>query len=837
MSYKYSGPDGSGGQKYIIVLKLYRGCEPVDNNHADFDPSVYFTIYDNTHSELFNNPVMVNMNSRTTISASSNDPCIINPPQSCYEMALYQATVDLPANMAGYTITYQRCCRTDLLTNANTTYNIGATYTTTIPGAATGIPLQDGPYFSHEQAVLICAGSRFSYDYSATVPAGDSASYSFCEAYAGGSANNDVPVPADPPPYPSLDYVPPYSSASPMGSQVTINPNTGLISGIAPVQGIYVITVCVIEFSHGVPVGSDRKDFHITVTDCNRESVASIPPQFNTCTSFTIPFTNGSTPTKVNLWHFGDGDTSTDYTPVHTYRDTGTYLVSLAVDPGSSCGDSATTTVLVYPVLQDTFSVTGACYTRPVLFQDGSNSTSGVIDYWHWNFGDPSNISADTANVRDTTYKYPQSGNYPVILTIGNSKGCVRSDTQQVNVYSSPPLMASNDTDMCIRDSLIISASSLVTGNFAWGPPYNILGSNTADPTVFPRQDTTYNVSFTDISGCTNIDSVGITVKSVLEVNAGTDTTICLGDMMHLHATSDGEYGYSWYNSSSALVGSGQDILLNPVKTDTYTVIASLGSCSASSTVQVRVVPPPQVMVNPDTSICYGDTIALLASGGSIYSWSPAIGLSNTATANPEAFPRKSTSYLVTVTDTLGCPKPMEDSVMVGVYPPVLAFAGNDTIISRGQNFQLHASGGTQYAWSPAQGLSNPAIADPVVNMDQDISYLLTVQTPAGCIGYDTLKIRYVDGPNIYVPDAFTPNGDGKNDIFRPIPVGILRMNFFRVFNRWGQLVYQGRGYMQGWDGMYGGKKADMGTYVWEAEGVDYTGKTIFKKGTVILIR
>ncbi|HUX83979.1 MAG TPA: PKD domain-containing protein, partial [Chitinophagaceae bacterium] len=783
MSYQYLGSDGSGGQRYAVTLKLYRGCEPVDTQHADFDPLITYTIYNNDNNQLFNEPITVVLAGRTTISAKKYDPCIINPPQACYEMATYHSNITLPDNRNGYTITYQRCCRTNLLTNANTAYNIGATYTTQIPGGLSGIPLVSGPYFDHEEAVLICSGSRFSYNYSAIVPSGDSVSYSFCEAYAGGSPFNTAPDTSSPGPYAPLEYVYPYSPVFPMGSQVSINPHTGVISGIAPAEGTYVIAVCVTEYQGGIPVGTDRKDFHISVTNCQREAMASIPPYFKSCRGFTINFTNSSTTNKTNLWQFGDGDTSTDYNPVHTYRDTGIYLVKLNVDPGASCGDSATTQVVVYPVLDAAFSKIGACLAIPIQFRDKSVDSLGTIDSWHWDFGDRSNYG-DTSNLQNPTYQYKDAGTYPVALTVGNSKGCLQSDTLMVQTYVAPPLTASADTDLCIKDSLQIFAMSAVPGSYSWGPPYNILAPGTQDPTIFPRQDTAYLVTFTDTQGCSISDSVDITVKSRLLVSAGNDTTICLGDNLHLHASSDGPYGFSWVDAMGNPVGTGRDVVISPRASDTYTVLASLESCSGSSSVHVKVVPPPQVVLTPDTSICYGTSVPLMASGGSSYSWSPGTGLSTTSAPNPTASPVSTTAYTVTVTDTLGCPRSEQKTVMVGVYPPVIAFAGNDTIISSGISFQLHATGADNYFWSPPDGLSSTTVPDPVVSGTNNIEYYLKASTLAGCLGYDSIQVRYVDGPQIYVPNAFTPNGDGKNDIFRPIPVGISRMDFFRVYNR-----------------------------------------------------
>jgi gliding motility-associated-like protein len=167
----------------------------------------------------------------------------------------------------------------------------------------------------------------------------------------------------------------------------------------------------------------------------------------------------------------------------------------------------------------------------------------------------------------------------------------------------------------------------------------------------------------------------------------------------------------------------------------------------------------------------------------------------------------------------------------------VFPFAGNDTIIAKGQQLTLHGSGGDIYAWSPPDGLSNTAIADPVVRYDQDITYILRVSDAQGCVGYDSISIKYYTGPDIYVPNAFTPNGDGRNDVFRFIPVGITEYSFFRIYNRWGQEIYSSTDFHQGWDGTYKGMPAPIDTYIWILEGKDFTGKTILKKGTVTLVK
>ena len=174
-----------------------------------------------------------------------------------------------------------------------------------------------------------------------------------------------------------------------------------------------------------------------------------------------------------------------------------------------------------------------------------------------------------------------------------------------------------------------------------------------------------------------------------------------------------------------------------------------------------------------------------------------------------------------------------KDITIYEVFP----FAGNDTILAKGQAMTLHGSGGDFYAWGPPDGLSNPDIDSPELKWDNDITYVLRVSNAQGCVGYDSISVKYYTGPELYVPNAFSPNGDGNNDVFRFIPVGITEYHFFRIFNRWGQLMYSSTDFRQGWDGTYKGKPAALDTYIWILEGKDFTGKTILRKGTVTLVK
>jgi gliding motility-associated-like protein len=275
-----------------------------------------------------------------------------------------------------------------------------------------------------------------------------------------------------------------------------------------------------------------------------------------------------------------------------------------------------------------------------------------------------------------------------------------------------------------------------------------------------------------------------------------------------------------------------------PQHSRTYIIEAALGTCETKDSIRVTVLPYPHIRVSADTLICHGDRIRLQAAGGVFYKWSPAATLSDSTAPAPLASPAATTTYTVTVTDTTGCPKPALASVRVRVMPPVHAFAGHDTIAVLGKPFRLHATGGNAYVWSPATGLSDPYIADPVVTGHRDMIYKVRVASqPEACFAYDTVEVRFLKGPALDVPTAFTPNGDGRNDILRPIAAGIAQLDYFQVYDRWGRMVYRTRTLMQGWNGSCGSGPAPAGAYVWMASGKDDRGKPVSSEGSVLLIR
>lgn len=182
------------------------------------------------------------------------------------------------------------------------------------------------------------------------------------------------------------------------------------------------------------------------------------------------------------------------------------------------------------------------------------------------------------------------------------------------------------------------------------------------------------------------------------------------------------------------------------------------------------------------------------------------------------------------ITET-GC---VSDTVFTRVsINEATVFAGNDTTVIMQYPFQLHGSGNGSFLWSPATGMSNATLANPVVILQSDQQFVLTVTTAEGCTAADSILLKVYKGPAVYVPTAFTPNGDGKNEILRPVYAGIKELKQFTVYNRHGQAVFATRDLQKGWDG----KGAGQGTYVWLIQVVDHQGQHMILKGTVTLIR
>ncbi len=506
-----------GNNVFEITLTLYQDCLFGEPQAIQQDDPAYYTIF-----TAGSNPVMVaegNIRSLTTetVDPNFNNACINNYPNTCLRKQVFRFTRTLEPSSRGYYIVYQRCCRNASINNIVNPGNVGVTYLALIPPFVNGECPNNSAVFKTLPPQIICSNNPFVYDFSATDADADSLSYELCAAHPGASITNPLPPtngPMTPPPYPSVNYMPPYSATIPMSGNppLQINPITGLMSGTPNVIGRFVVTVCVNEWRNGSIINTVSRDVQFVVTNCTKAVVADIPElpdEPNTyiveCKSNTVKFSNNSSGGFSYFWDFGvNGATSTEEEPSFTYPDTGTYVVKLVVNQGSTCPDSIVRLVKVYPFFKADFSWSGQlCPGVPIQFRDSSLATFPPTVSWNWDFGD-GNSAVQQHPVH--TYAIP-GGEKQVTLIAKTTLGCRDTVTKTLPLsYFAPH--AGNDTIIVLGYPFTLKA----TGGqyYQWSPADYLSDPNIANPAVdFPDTGRyTFILTATNDEGCLATDTI-----------------------------------------------------------------------------------------------------------------------------------------------------------------------------------------------------------------------------------------------------------------------------------------------------------------------------------------
>ncbi len=459
--------DNLGGNNYRITLKMYRDCyngiPPFDGvaGPNGFLPALMTIIEANTGNSY---TVDIGAPVITNIPPTINSPCIQTPNTVCVEEGIYTYTINLPSLQGGYYIVYQRCCRNNTIINLFLPGNQGSTYYAKIPGPEE-VASNSSPRFKNFPPIFLCNNLDIVFDHSATDPDGDKLVYSLCPPFLGGDAccsaigvfpNCPAPPPscpskAPPPPYANVDFVSPYDGSYPIASNpsVSIDPNTGILTGKPTLIGQFVVGVCVQEFRNNVLIGTHYRDFQFNIVPCTIlvKSMVSVPEK--KCIGNTITFTNQSIGTVGPLvyhWDFGvpwlTNDTSNVTNPTYTYQDTGQYVMTLVVNPGKPCSDTTIKQIYVYPPLTVTFAPQDKQCLKNNSFSFAANGTYAASAKFGWNFS--ALATPSTAAVKDPSgVVYSEAGKFFVTL---NTKqfACRDSFTDSVRVLRRPQAKINN---------------------------------------------------------------------------------------------------------------------------------------------------------------------------------------------------------------------------------------------------------------------------------------------------------------------------------------------------------------------------------------------------------
>lgn len=855
--YTWLGEGATAGTgKYKVTLRLFRACNQAcgaGSGIACLPDSALVNVFAAKAPFAQVVTLRMRMTGNQPLTLETYPACIAYKPVICYEMRTYTTEADLAYTAGGYIIAYQNCCRAQSvnINNVGGSSNgyPGSTFDCFLPGTDTlALPQHNSSAaFRVKDTVLICSRAPFSLDFGATDADGDSLSYVFTGAFDGGEFTASFDErPAGPPEYRIVSYKSElgFSGGGPMGEKVAIDPRTGLISGESPTPGRYVLSVVATEWRGGIAIAAHRKDFMVRVEDCNPPE-AILEPEYLNCQDSTLVFTNQSASPLINsyYWSFGTvgGNTSVEPQPVFTFPDTGQFTVRLIINRNQQCTDTTTTLVKIYPGFTPAIGIKGICVLHPYDFADASEIAFGNAVAWTWRLGDDS-AADDSSLLPRVTYQYPHAGDKQISLKVTSSMGCTGTATHVLHVREKPTVdLPFRDTTICSTDTIQLRVNNRNV-LYQWQPQYNINNTVIASPAVWPRVTQAWYTINIDEDRCVSTDSVLVNVITRYPVSLPADTVVCAGDDFPLHAVSDAQR-FEWSPATAVNNATLQSPLGRIQQSLTLRVTANPGRCPSQAVIAVKAVPYPVVSLLADTVVCYGHTGWLQgATNGAFFNWWPVNTLLYANTLRPLAGPATSTWYRFTATDTIGCPNPTIDSVFVRVVPRVIAFAGNDTTVVANQPLQLTATGATYYAWAPSTGLSNSLVYNPVVKLPagtDSVVYTLTATTPEGCFATDQLVVRVFNTPpDLLVPTAFTPDNNGLNDYFHPIAAGISNLDFFRIYSRWGQLLYETTDIKaRGWDGMHKGQPQAPGTYVFVVQATDYKGNKIQRKGTVVLIR
>ncbi len=570
-----------------------------------------------------------------------------------------------------------------------------------------------------------------------------------------------------------------------------------------------------------------------TITVFKSPIPVNLGPDRNVCDGDTITLTN-SFPSASFLWSTGD--------TVHAIQVTtsGTYYVTVdSAYNGSTCVGRDTVNIHFHPLpIIDIEPSVSSCNGTPQVI----HAHYDPLYTYQWSTG----ITIDSITVNTT-------GVYWVRVS---DSGCIKVDTSHALIVYDTVTFSMPDTAVCrggkvpIKDRVTVNP---IVG-YQWTPTAGVSPSNVPQPTILADTSAWYYLTVT-YPGCPDIvDSFHIDVQPNPSVFIGGNRDICIGDTIHINAQVDpawyGHYIYNWTPSTSLDCSTCSSVIFTPgdsvkliltVTTPAWYVGLPVG-CIGIDSGWVFVHQNHFDSITTIHYLCPGDSIQLIpddtSSVGTInksFHWSPGVYLDDSTSGKPWAKPITSTEYRLVATSQFGC----RDSLFVNlhVHPDAVIHLGDSVTIYPGESYHITPQTNcANFVWYPPLGLDNEFVSDPTATPNVNTMYHVTGITEAGCVTEDSIKIRIDPNSILAMPNAFSP-GSGYNNKFYVIKRGIIALDHFRIFDRWGVLLFETKNIDEGWDGTFHGKPQPFGVYVYEVEATANTGRKIKRQGNVTLVR
>jgi len=572
------------------------------------------------------------------------------------------------------------------------------------------------------------------------------------------------------------------------------------------------------------------------------------------CVPAQVNFTSVTQNAVKLIWDYNNGVTTatTGNTSSYIYTIQGSYIPKLILEDATGCRVPIIGSDIINA--KDIKAQIGTqnvlvCDSSTVTFQQAS-ITNDVITNYLWQFSD-----GTSSTQAQPSKKYNTNGFYNVKLVVKTKTGCSDSVTVNsiVKVVSKPHVAVVGLTSVCRNSSLLFTSSitNPDTSSITWN--WNFNNGNTSilqnpPSQIFPQAGNINVVTIVNSSnGCADTSIKVVAVHSLPNIDAGIDTAICRNQSYTLHAT--GAASYTWSTQGSLSCLNCASPIAHPLTDVMYFVTGkNADNCFATDSIRIRVQQPLKMTVDKNDTLCLGATAKLKAIGMEKYSWSPTLYVDNPTASQVNIRPAKDTlmNYRIIGSDNKNC-FPDTGYITLKTYPvPKMEIKQDDITLNAGSTVKLetiNTADVTKWKWSPATGLDNANIASPTATARESIVYTCVAANDGKCITRDEVRITVIcNNANVFVPNTFSPNGDGMNDVFYPRGKGVFTIKNLRIFNRWGEVVFERMGFQAndinaGWDGTFKGAKLASDAYVYAMEVQCDNSSIILTKGNVTLLR
>ena len=408
-------------------------------------------------------------------------------------------------------------------------------------------------------------------------------------------------------------------------------------------------------------------------------------------------------------------------------------------------------------------------------------------------------------------------------------------DSVRITVQRSD-IKANEDTTICAGSPVQMNVTQGTS--FIWSPVAGLSDPQSPNPVATPLTTTKYIVTGIGDSRCASSDTVIITVLPQPNAIVSNDTAVCRSAVVQLNAT--GGISYEW-SPASALDNA---TIPNPVATTNATTmftvnVAGANGCIKTDTVNVDVRSYPDFKTSGNQSVCEGEQVVLSASGGTSYQWAPSSQVNDPNGATTNAILTAPINlFSVHISENVCNYDTTINVTVTRNQNPVISVLKSNDINCATPTSQLEASGANSYFWTPFVLLDNATTSNPVAASDTTTTFTVTGYSKEGCIGTASITVKVDNSgvPRFVLPNAFSPNNDGKNDCFGIRRWGSAKIQQFTIYNRWGQPVFQTKNPAECWDGRVGGVLQAPGGYIYIIDASTLCG-SVKRRGIMTLIR